>query len=247
VGRPTYLSLCSGIGGLDLGLDRAGWECVGQVELDPFCRQVLAKHWPEVPRHDDVRTAVEWWRSEPRPAVHAVVGGFPCQPVSEAGRRLAQADQRWLWEPMARVIDALAPPWVIAENVPGLRGRGLDIVLGDLDRLGYRARAGSVTACAMGAPHVRRRLFILAHAASVRCGQGRPAAMVVSEEGGRWSHATPERGSWWSDEPPVARVVYGLPGRVDRIRALGNAVVPQVAEYVGRLLSDAFLEVPRGR
>ncbi|HZO67895.1 MAG TPA: DNA cytosine methyltransferase, partial [Kribbellaceae bacterium] len=75
MGRPTYLSLCSGIGGLDLGLDRAGWECVGQVELDPFCRQVLAKHWPEVPRHDDVRTAVEWWRSEPRPAVHAVVGG----------------------------------------------------------------------------------------------------------------------------------------------------------------------------
>jgi hypothetical protein len=111
----NVLSLFAGIGGLELGLERAGMTVVGQVELDPFCRRVLAKHWPEVPRHDDVRTCVDWWRREPRPPVHVVAGGFPCQPVSEAGRKLAQADARWLWPEMAKVIRAIRPVWVIGE------------------------------------------------------------------------------------------------------------------------------------
>ncbi len=90
----NYLSLFSGIGGLDLGFDRAGMSCVGQVERDPFCQRVLAKHWPEVPRHDDVRTAPDWWLGTARPAVDVVVGGFPCQPFSTAGRRQGVADER---------------------------------------------------------------------------------------------------------------------------------------------------------
>ena len=88
----NVLSLFSGIGGLELGLERAGMTVVGQVEINPFCRRVLEKHWPEVPRHDDVRTAVEWWLGRARPAVDVVCGGFPCQPVSLAGRGLAYAE-----------------------------------------------------------------------------------------------------------------------------------------------------------
>src|SRR5258708_33271428 len=117
----------------------------GQVEIDPWCRSILARHWPEVPRHDDVRTAAGWWGG--RDAPDLVAGGFPCQTVSDAGLRTAQDDPRWLWPLMADVLARIRPGWVVIENVPGLRSRGLADVLGDLDRLGYRARAGWVCAC----------------------------------------------------------------------------------------------------
>ena len=243
----NVLSLFSGIGGLELGLERAGMTVVGQVEIDDYCRCVLAKHWPEVPRHDDVRTAVDWWQSEPRPAVDLVCGGFPCQPVSVAGLKRAQEDERWLWPAMAHVIAEIRPRWVVAENVPGLRKLGLADVLGDLDRLGYRARPGLISACAVGAPHARQRLFTLAHAESHRCGQGRAwrsdlhAAPRPRKQEPVLAHpdrvrAEPERRDWWAAEPDVARMAHGIPDRVDRTRALGNAVVPQVAEHVGRLI-----------
>jgi DNA (cytosine-5)-methyltransferase 1 len=232
---PTVLELFAGIGGLSLGLERAGFRVVGQVELDPWCRSVLARHWPEVPRHDDVRTAPAWWAG--RPAPDLLAGGFPCQPVSTAGRRLGADDTRWLWPAMADAIAAIRPAWIVAENVPGLRTRGLAAVLADLDRLGYTAAAGTISACAMGAPHPRERLFILAHAQGARCrarrdqpGDPGPAA------GRRADWPRPQRRGGWSDEPGVGRVAYGLPGRVDRIRALGNAVVPAVAEHIGRLI-----------
>lgn len=109
----NVLSLFAGIGGLELGLERAGMTTVGQVELDPFCRQVLAKHWPEVPRHDDVRTAVQWWRGEARPRVDVVCGGFPCQPVSLMGKRKAQDDARWGWPWFADVVRGLRPRYVV--------------------------------------------------------------------------------------------------------------------------------------
>lgn len=124
----NVLSLFAGIGGLDLGLERAGMTVVGQVEIDPYRRAVLAKHWPEVPRHDDVETAIAWWRSARRPRVDVVAGGFPCQPVSQAGPRRAQMDERWLWPAMASVVADLRPEWVVWENVPGLLTGGLDIV-----------------------------------------------------------------------------------------------------------------------
>src|SRR5262249_52571771 len=152
----------SGIGGLDLGLQRAGMTIAGQVEIDPWCRKVLAKHWPEVPRHDDVRTCAAWWGGRPVPDL--IAGGFPCQPVSSAGPPLAQSDLRWLWPLMARTLADIGPRWVVIENVPGLRTRGLADVRSDLCRLGYRVAAGTISACEMGAPHPRERLFILAHA-----------------------------------------------------------------------------------
>lgn len=245
----NVLSLFSGVGGLDLGLERAGMKIVGQVEIDEFCRRVLTKHWPEVPRHDDVRTCIEWWRSVPRPQVDLVAGGFPCQPSSTAGRRRAgEGDERWLWPAMAAVVDAIRPAWVVAENVPGLRTRGLAAVLGDLDRLGYRARAGTISACAVGAPHVRERLFILAHpdgqhgrppAGPAVAPPRSPAVGVRSAEPRRRNPAAqPGLGDRWADQPRVGRVAYGVPGGVDRRRALGNAVVPQVAERIGRLVME---------
>ncbi|WBC18104.1 DNA cytosine methyltransferase [Micromonospora sp. WMMA1998] len=210
-------------------MQRAGMRIVGHVEINPFCRAILHKHWPEVPCHDDVRTAITWWHSEPRPRVDVVAGGYPCQPDSLAGPRRGTDDERWLWPEMARVIHALRPRYVIGENVLGHRTRGLRFVLRDLERLGYTVRAGVVRACEMGAPHPRPRLFVLAHANS----QGRPAR--------RWlepARTAPVRASRWPAEPRVGRVVDGLPGRVDRVTALGNAVVPDVGERVGRIILD---------
>ncbi|MEO6089238.1 MAG: DNA cytosine methyltransferase [Umezawaea sp.] len=223
----NVLSLFAGIGGLELGLERAGMTTVGQVEINPFARSVLERHWPEVPRHDDVHTATTWWHSQPRPHVDLVAGGFPCQPASEAGPRRGTEDPRWLWPAMADVIADLRPQWVLWENVPGLLTRGLDIVHADLVRLGYRHRVGWTSACAMDAPHARKRLFGVAHTDTPRRATG---------SGLRPTRTPPVRTRRWPAEPDVDRVAHGLPGRVDRVAALGNAVVPAVSEYLGRLL-----------
>lgn len=265
----NVLSLFTGIGGLDLGLERAGMTVVGQVEIDPWCRKVLAKHWPEVPRHDDVRTAVEWWGD--RRAPDLVAGGFPCQPVSQAGKKKAQADSRWLWPAFARIVRDLGPRYVLVENVPGLLARGMGDVLGDLASLGYDAEWDCVPAAFVGAPHIRNRVWIVAYAASPddRCGEpeagprstreprGRPVQANVPhanrELHGHRHHAArpvfapPAQGhegqrpsvrgpGQWAAEPDVGRVADGIPRRVDRLRGLGNAVVPQVAEHIGRLI-----------
>lgn len=237
----NYLSLFSGVGGLDLGLDRAGWNCVGQVELDPYCRTVLARHWPEVPKHEDVRTTPEWWAAEPRPAVRLVAGGFPCQPFSKAGRRRGTADERWGWPWFRAVVRAVRPQYVLVENVAALidDADAFGWLLGDLAEDGFDAQWTVISACALGAPHVRERLFLVAypaggdgpawlgpgHTTQVETGDGGPSA---------WGH--PEVGlaaAGGSD-----RVVDGIPDPVEsaRIKALGNAVVPQVGELAGRLI-----------
>ena len=181
----TVLSLFAGIGGLDLGLERAGLRTVGQVEIDPFCRRVLARHWPEVPRHDDVRTAPAWWTGAPRPRVDVVAGGFPCQPFSTAGRRRGVADERWGWPWMAGVVRLVRPRYVLVENVPGLlRDRdAFGWVLADLATLGFDARWGVLSACALGAPHTRERLFLLAYPHRVRWAPGVGASGRVAGTG----------------------------------------------------------------
>jgi len=290
----NVLELFAGIGGLSLGLERAGMTVVGQVEIDPYCRRVLARHWPEVPRHDDVRTCLDWWRAEPRPSVELVAGGFPCQPASAAGHRLGLADERWLWPHMADVVRVLRPSFVLVENVPGLFVRGFDAVLGDLAALGYDATWDCVPAAAVGAPHLRDRVWLVAYpdgervegAAAVGAATGGSAAARqrrhASNAGGagrarsladadrqagsaaRDAEAerrtatlvrsgSPESGrrgvdvAWrrpplrddWTVEPSVGRVAYGTPDRLDRLKGLGNAVVPQVAEFIGRLILTA--------
>ena len=149
-------SLFAGIGGLELGLERAGVGCVAwQCEIDPTCREVLARHWPQAERFYDVRTATFT-------SVDVICGGFPCQPVSLAGRRRAQSDERWLWPAFAKAIEAAKPAIVIAENVPGLRTAGLRDVLVDLAALGFDAEWTCIGAFDFGAPHQRRRIVIVA-------------------------------------------------------------------------------------
>lgn len=155
--RPSFGSMFSGIGGIDLGLERAGWRCAWQAEIDPEANRILERRFPDVPRYGDIRLVD--WRSVER--VDAIVGGFPCQPVSVAGRGLAQADPRWLWPAFADVIALLRPRLVLVENVPGLLQRGLGDVLGDLVRLGYDAERDRLAALDVGAPHLRNRLFVV--------------------------------------------------------------------------------------
>jgi DNA (cytosine-5)-methyltransferase 1 len=327
------LSLFAGIGGLDLGLEWAGMTVIGQVESDPFCRSVLAAHWPEVPRHAEVRTCVDWWLGQPRPTVDVVAGGFPCQPVSQAGAKQAQKDPRWLWPHMAAVIAALRPAWVIAENVPGLLRRGFGDVLRDLATIGFDAEWDCVPAAAVGAPHLRDRVFIVARLQRPQSvahthgdglegkpqsdlgtptrvpaplghdadGRGRVVANTEGDRRGAGGPGRPEHDaaagqgvtppgladtdgrrrparseSWpgdrpepsrgdprdmahpdrpgpqrprifraaphrdeWPTEPGVRRVANGVPHQMDRLRSLGNAVVPQVAEHIGRLVMSA--------
>jgi DNA (cytosine-5)-methyltransferase 1 len=223
---------------------------VGQVEIDPFCRQVLAKHWPEVPRHDDVRTCVEWWRGAVRPAVDVVCGGFPCQPFSFAGYRRGVADERWGWPWMLDVIRATRPRYVVVENVPGLLAdsAAFGTVLADLAGLGFDAEWSLLRASQFGAPHPRERVYLVAHSAGIDgrardlLGQGgtRRSPLATGGLSGLAVHQRRRASREWLDrEPAVARLANGLPGWLDRTKALGNAVVPQVAEHVGRLVMAA--------
>jgi len=174
------MSLFTGCGLLDLGLERAGWLPVLFCEQDQHCQRILAQHWPDVPVVGDVRQVAADTDSTGRegrqhaagsvagcggsdePSVDLVVGGFPCQPVSYAGKRQAQSDDRWLWPEMARVIRAVRPRLVLVENVPGLATAGLGLVLGDLAEAGYDTEWLRVRASDVGAPHRRERLFIVA-------------------------------------------------------------------------------------
>ena len=272
---PTFGSLFAGIGGIDLGLERAGWECRWQVEWDPYCQHVLAHHWPDVPRYGDI-AGVDWAAVPP---VDLIAGGFPCQPWSMAGKRRGTEDDRWLWPEIERTIRELRPRYVLVENVPGLlAGRGgMGAVLGGLAALGYDAEWDVISAAAVGAPHLRERVWIVAYANSQepesgplgasltarvgqggfgrrRLGNGSGAALVAdAHQPGSQGHGRLDRqwdgsGEWaagessgavndfWRVEPDVGRVAHGVPARVDRLRALGNAVVPQVVEAIGRRL-----------
>ena len=229
-------SLFSGIGGFDLGLERAGHEIVWQVESDSYCRKVLAKHWPDVPCYEDIHDMGAHNLAE----VDVICGGFPCQPVSVAGKREAQDDERWLWPEFARIIRELRPQYVLVENVPGLLIRGMGDVLAALSTFGYDAEWGIVSAASVGAPHLRKRIFIVADATGAGCetrgGYGMGDADRSRGDKGLAPGPCGEEGGHWAVEPNVGRVAHGVPHRVDRLRGLGNAIVPQVAEWIGRQL-----------
>ncbi len=238
----NVLSLFSGIGGIELGLERAGMTPVGQVEIDPWCRQVLAKHWPSVPQHDDVKTAPAWWLSENRPGVDLVCGGFPCQPFSAAGKQGGIDDERWGWPWFTDVVRAVRPRYVLVENVPGLLSKpeAFGQVLSDLADLGFNAEWSVLSACSFGAPHTRDRLFLVAYPNGElrETGLGAGSGWAVP----RFSGTT---GAWPNQEHGMlaahgrsSRVVNGVPDSLDpyRVRGLGNAVVPQVIEFVGRCI-----------
>jgi DNA (cytosine-5)-methyltransferase 1 len=265
----TFGSLFSGIGGLDLGLERAGMECRWQCEIEPFCRQVLAKHWPHVTRYKDVREIGE--ELEP---VDLICGGYPCQPFSQVGERGGTEDPRHLWPEFARILRLLRPRYALMENVPGHLSMGFGDVLGDLAEIGFDAEWMCLRASDFGAPHRRKRVFILAYSRSERSQgqlQAGTAAMPVGRGCGEPSRMgevpvlrgvpmpdpsdpcfgvrvptdrgmaiRPLHGSgWWEIGPGVLRVANGIPRRMDRLRGIGNAVVPQVAEWIGRRIMEA--------
>lgn len=164
----THLSLFSGIGGIDLAAEMAGFRTVAFCEASAFCRKVLAKHWPGLPIFPDVRSLDgAALRSLGVPTPDLISGGYPCQPFSTAGKRLGKEDPRHLWPHFRRLVHELRPRWVLGENVAGHLSKGLDAVVLDLEHLGYECRPVVVPAAAFGAPHLRHRVFVVAHAASV--------------------------------------------------------------------------------
>jgi DNA (cytosine-5)-methyltransferase 1 len=263
----NVLDLFSGIGGFSLGLERAGMRTVAFCEIDPFCRKILAKHWPGVPCYDDVRTLTAYGLATKGIVPDVICGGFPCQDISSAGQRVGITGPRsGLWTHYARLIGELRPAFVIVENVADLRYRGLDDVLGDLAALGYDAEWHCIPAAAVDAPHFRDRLWIVAHPNSRRLRFGCPddrdgrevsaqgsVGLVHRSDGGQGILAYADSQSLvgpaiaraernpWPAEPAVDRLDDGLSADVAReqLRALGNAVVPQIPEIIGRAIMRA--------
>lgn len=263
----THLSLFSGIGGLDLAAEWAGFQTVGQCEWADYPTKVLEKHWPGVPRWRDIRTLTgeSFYEQTGLHTVTVLSGGFPCQPFSVAGKRRGAEDDRYLWPEMLRIISEIRPAWVIGENVAGIvsmvksvskfrvesrhisrfpdadhyeavLSRQEDMLLvsliDDLERIGYEVQPFIIPACAVGAPHRRDRCAVVAHTDSNRL-----------EEPGRQGIPPRQRnstanGSWWAAEPDVGRVAHGVPFRVDRIKSLGNAVVPQQFYPIFRAIAE---------
>ena len=322
----TFGSLFAGIGGLDLGFERAGMECSWQVEIDDYATRILAKHWPNVRRWDDVKTfppgdELKPWR------VDVIAGGFPCQDISFAGKGAGLAGERsGLFFEIIRLARLLEPRAIVLENVAALLARGMGAVLGELASLGFDAEWHCIPAAAVGAPHIRDRVFLVGYAnsegepivpkhdeasrvqklvaysqrdpirqqpgrgsgangtgAALAAVDGKKQSMANTDNAGeraprcdldeirtacdqgRYSVAQPQLGrqcpiepdaqhqyvptrpaitrhDWWAIEPAVGRVANGVPRRVDRLRGLGNAIVPQVAEVVGRWVVDVLGE-----
>lgn len=231
-------SLFSGVGGLELGLERAlpGSRVVWQVEIDPKCREVLALRWPDAIRYPDVRNL-----PLDLPAVDLLCGGFPCQDLSSASARGdarpgLQGAKSGLWAEYAKVIGRIRPETVVVENVASGKEHWLPQVRRDLHVLGYGSLAIPVSAADVGALHQRRRIFVVAH--PYRGGESvgplhAQASPVCPHAIGVWHR--------WPAEPPHLRMANGLPGRVAwRNRAYGNAVVPQAAQAVGLAIASGW-------
>ena len=249
-------SLFSGIGGFDLGLQRAGMEITWQVEIDEYCRRVLEKHWPGVPRFGDIREC----GAHNLGPVDLICGGFPCQPFSHAGKRKGKDDDRHLWPEMLRVISEVRPRWIIGENVPGIISMELDNLLSDLEGEGYSCETLIIPACAVDARHRRDRVWIVAHHEGLGAlrlpirswgsqqaeiniaGQSEDVAYPETIYAQRFKNRQRQRESGgdcrWPVEPDICRVAYGIPRRVERLKALGNAVVPQIPEILGRMIME---------
>lgn len=267
----NVLDLFSGIGGFSLGLERAGMKTVAFCEVDKKCQQVLKKHWADVPIFNDVTTLSSKDLHEP---IDLICGGFPCQDISLAGKGAGLAGERsGLWWQFHRLIKEIKPKYVIAENVAALRSRGLDEVLRSLSAVGYDAEWHCIPASAIGAPHRRDRIWIVAYSRhwswrDIRFAKegdnsqskrttntnqvSRPSeqssfisnANSAQLQGGGLSSRILTKNtniscnSWWKIEPNVGRVANGVPGRVDRLKQLGNAVVPQIPEIIGRAILE---------
>jgi DNA (cytosine-5)-methyltransferase 1 len=278
------IDLFAGIGGFSLGLERSGgFRTIKFCEMEPHARAVLAKNFPGIPHHEDV-TTYDFREGE----ADAISAGFPCQDISFAGSGAGLTGSRsGLYREVIRALRVVRPKYAVLENVAALLSRGLDTILWDLAEIGYDAEWHCIPASAVGAPHQRDRIWIIAHArseqhegrsltfsgalakellakdpnaAGERCGEAGQLRYVESPEwapsicqemadatGGGWEGpgdveregrqaGQPFRSTWWAVEPDVGRVAHGIPARVDRLRGLGNAVVPKIPEIIGRAI-----------
>jgi DNA (cytosine-5)-methyltransferase 1 len=225
--QPLTVGACfDGIGGISRGLSRAGMDVQWQIEIDDRKRDVLARHWPDAKRYGDI-TQVQAADLEP---VDLIAGGFPCQDLSHAGRRAGLEGQRsGLWAHLARLVGGLRPRYVLVENTTGILVRGMGRVLGDLAALGYDAEWDCIPAAAVGAPQLRARIWILAYPR----GERKEADDTVFA-----GRPLPELCAGWPAEPDVGRVDDGLPGGMDRVQWLGDAVVPAIPEFIGRRVME---------
>lgn len=237
-GKLKVLDLFSGIGGFSLGLERAGgFETVAFCEIEPYCRKVLAKHWPGVKQYDDVCTF-----PLARGMADVVTAGFPCQDLSLAGQGAGLSGARsGLWWKVRRTLRVVRPRLAVLENVAALLSRGMGTVLGSLAAIGYDAEWHCIPAGHVGASHERDRVWIIAHADEARCpdaeGRSRSAQqdgrqILTADHVGRRPHGR-------SAEPSLDRVVHGLSADVDAVAALGNSVVPEIPYRIGKAIMQA--------
>jgi len=274
-----HVDLCSGIGGFALGFEWAGLSApVLFCDIEDWSRQILKKHWPDVPITEDVKELA----NDPDglvPDCDILTAGYPCQPFSFAGERRGTEDDRHIWPYIFSIIQAKRPAWCVFENVYGHVSMGLDEVLSDLEREAYATRPFIVPACAADAPHRRDRVWIIArNVGDTRCGvrekgrnaeegkatirsksssvnkrsgkdvayadsahqqRGRVSSGIQSQHNnanGRGDSIGGEASQFWLLEPAVGRVANGIPRRVDRLRGLGNAIVPQIAQRIGETI-----------
>ena len=246
----THLSLFSGIGGLDLAAEMAGFTTVGQCEWADYPTKVLEKHWPDVPRWKDIRTLTKesFYERTGLRTVDVISGGFPCQPFSVAGKHRGKDDDRYLWPEMLRVIEELRPAWIVGENVAGLVRTALDEILSSLAEAGYTARAYSSEARNVGCLFRGQRIAIVAASndwrAAVRGNRKFQADEKTAGFRNYYRRRTTEsyiRKRWELKSRPYG-VAYGVPHRVDRLRCLGNAVVPQQFYPIFEAIAAAMAE-----
>jgi DNA (cytosine-5)-methyltransferase 1 len=245
--KMRVLDLFSGIGGFSLGLERAGFETVAFCEIDKKAQQVLRKHWPHVPIFDDISKLSAEALHDRGITVDVICGGFPCQDISLAGKGAGiEGERSGLWSEFARLIGELRPRYAIVENVTALLSRGLDRVLGDLAEIGYDAEWHCIPASAVGLPHSRDRVWIIAY--PQRDGRicldksfknQRPKVNLPSSVT-RWADTIqllPTVGEFFHDPScDIIRNDDGLSDGMDRLKQLGNAVVPQIPELIGRAI-----------
>ena len=231
-------SLFAGIGGFELGLERAipGAQTIWQVEQDAFCQSILKKHWPHAQLFDDVCAV----GAHNLPPVDILCGGFPCQNITNGGKKEGiYGEKSSLWFEMRRIISELRPPIIILENVAAITFRGLSRVLADLAALRYDAEWCIVSARDFGAPHLRERWFCVAYPLRSRGAARLSTPRPEQEEPTKkfdydcYRPAWRPRQSHWSIEPAICRVVNGISNRAHRLRALGNAIVPQCSQWIG--------------
>lgn len=254
----THLSLFSGIGGLDLAAEWAGFKTVGQCEFADYPTKVLERHWPTVPRWRDVRTLTgeDFYEKTGTRTVTVISGGFPCQPHSVIGKRLAENDDRHLWPEFIRVVRELRPQYVVGENVNGLLSTIHESVCADLEAEGYEVWTFSIPACAVGAHHERYRVCILGISKSQPGLQTNSQADTAGAQREAWPDTMQQSwdhlpGTYWAvHKPPVCGMDDGVPawmggyrGYKERMQCYGNAVVPQQFYPIFRAIYETLEEM----